>query len=85
MNKVTPYEHRGELYRELTIRSQADALVIAQAFREEQDVWLRKILASKLLEKTSLYDCGLLEYDLREAVQCRINQSAECSGSGSHS
>jgi len=72
MTRVIQYEHRGQLYRQLVIRNQADAAVVAHMFRNEQDVWLKKLLASKLQDVIGTYDLELSEADIREAIKCRI-------------
>jgi hypothetical protein len=72
MERPVPYEHRGKMYRELRITSQSEAEEIGCLFRAETDVWLKKLLASKLLDVLAEYDCGVPESDIREAIRCRV-------------
>lgn len=72
MQKPIPYEHRGQMYRLLRIHSKSDAISVALRFRTEKDVWLKKILASKLIDVVGLYECGVSEAEIREVMKCRI-------------
>jgi hypothetical protein len=72
MQKPITYERRGQMYRQLTIRNKADAVSVARRFRAESDVWLKKILASKLIAVVGLYECGVSEAEVREVLECRI-------------
>jgi hypothetical protein len=72
VRKVVPYEHRGAQYRGLSIRSQVDATNVAALYRSERDVWLRKILAGKLLEAAPGFDVGIPVDELNEVMRCRI-------------
>jgi hypothetical protein len=72
MEKVVPYEHRGARYRNLTIQSQSEAEEAAAIYRAECDVWLKKILASKLLEAASVYAVDISVEEFNRLLRCRI-------------
>jgi hypothetical protein len=72
MHRPVPYEHRGDLYRQLRICNEADARAAARLFKEENDIWLKKILALKMIEALDVYDCGMSVIDLQEVARCRI-------------
>jgi len=72
MEKPAPYEHRGRMYRRLTIASKSEADRVARMFRKETDIWLKKILASKLLDASADFACGVPESEIREATRCRV-------------
>jgi len=72
MVTVIPYEHRGHLYRKIVVCNQSDAVNLARMFREESDVWLKKILAEKLREVEGAFSLKISEIDICEAIKCQI-------------
>ena len=72
MGRVEAYEHRGARYRSLETETQAQVQAVLDAFHEEKDIWLKKILALKLdnqgIWPLSASDAALVS----EAIQCRI-------------
>jgi len=72
MQKPVPYEHRGQMYRKWIVLSDADAAHLAREFRLERDIWLRKLLAAKLIEANQTYRSGIPDSELREALECRV-------------
>jgi hypothetical protein len=72
MANVTPYEHRGAQYRAMTIQSQTDATHVASCYIAERDIWLKKILATKLVNAAVHFEIAISINELKEAMQCRI-------------
>lgn len=72
MDKPVPYEHRGARYRQLDISNASDALEAVHLFRSEDDVWLKKLIASKLIAGCRDGSCGISEAELNEVLKCRI-------------
>lgn len=70
---VRPYERRGADIRQLRVESSEDFLRVTARFREEEDVWLRKMLALRLLEHAEAATASQEVRDgLQEAIKCRV-------------
>lgn len=72
MKPVIPYEHRGLAYRKIDIDREEDAQRTLELFKSEKDVWLKKILALKLIEAARTYDLNVSQATLAEATKCQI-------------
>jgi hypothetical protein len=70
---VRPYEHRGADIRKLRLDSSDDFQRVVEIFRGEPDVWLRKLLAMRLLEHPDAHAApSELRGELEEAMECRV-------------
>ncbi len=56
----------------MEISNESDVLEAAHLFRSEDDVWLKKLIASKLIAGCRGHDCGIPEAELNEVLKCRI-------------
>lgn len=70
---VVPYEHRGAALRAIPVDSQTDVEIALNYFRAENDQWLRKIIALRLLGSDLESTIQLSDREeLSEAVRCRV-------------
>jgi hypothetical protein len=72
MKRVIPYEHKGLAFRNIKISGEEDARKTLELFESEKDIWLKKILAQKLIEAARIYHLEISERLLGEATKCRI-------------
>ena len=72
MGKIEAYEHRGARYRALRTETPSQVQDVLRCFHEEEDIWLKKILAMKLNTQSVIQ---LDEPDralILEAMKCQI-------------
>ncbi len=55
--KVVPYEHRGLAIRSREIKSEAAFSELCTDFHVENDIWLKKLYALKIIEHAQTYLC----------------------------
>lgn len=72
MTRVIPYEHKGATLRQLRVQSASDAMRVYSMFHIEQDRWLRKLLAQRLLEYAGIDELTVDIESLVAATQCQI-------------
>lgn len=53
--RPTPYEHRAQAYKDLIARA-VDTREIEVLYEQEEDPWLRKILAERLVQDRNATD-----------------------------
>ena len=70
--KVIPYETKGKSIREMSIKTFDEATRVKRMFLKEDDKWLKKMLAMKLLEFENLDLLDLNKRSLLESTQCQI-------------
>jgi hypothetical protein len=68
---VIPYELRARRYRELRLENNNDAVGIAKQYLNETDIWLKKILAIKLIAVSDVYEFGIAKEELERSMKCR--------------
>lgn len=73
MGTVEAYEHRGARYKSLKIETEAELREALLLFHEEQDVWLKKLLAEKLYNQDVLKLSDSDRAQILEATKCRID------------
>lgn len=56
----------------MSITSVEDMDIAIKLFTTESDKWLKKIIASKILENSEAFDVSQYESDLQEAIKCQI-------------
>lgn len=71
--QVIPYEHKGKKIIERRIETIKDVYGILEEFRNENDIWLKKLLAFKLLDYLTNHKMDLDKSELLRATECRIN------------
>lgn len=71
--KVEPYEHKGFRIREKQLNTIANVLEIQQWYLIETDVWLKKLIAKKLLELEDIDTLKIDKTDLLKLMQCQID------------
>lgn len=71
--KVRSYEAKGKEYSALRILTSSDVQRAANLFRKEADPWLRKIIAVKLSQVSDRFSIPIPEYELSEALSCRVS------------
>jgi len=72
MRLVEPYEHRGKKFSEISTNTHGDFEIAINLFYVEIDIWLKKIIALRIIENAGVYDISKYESDLQEAIKCRI-------------
>jgi len=72
MRLVEPYEHRGKKYSEISIDTHGDFEIAIDLFYDETDIWLKKIIALRIIHNSDNFDVSKYESDLQEAIKCRI-------------
>jgi hypothetical protein len=70
--KVIPYEHKGQVLRETNLTTVSQANSLLTTFRLETDIWLKKIIALKLLEFTEIDKINIDKNELIKATKCQI-------------
>ena len=70
--QVIPYEHKGKKIIGYQLKSVSDVYRILDEFRDENDIWLKKLLAIKLLDYLNNNKVDLDKSELLRAAECRI-------------
>lgn len=70
--QVIPYEHKGKRIIGYQLRSVADVYRILKEFRNENDIWLKKLLAVKLIDYLNTNKVDLDKSELLRATECQI-------------
>lgn len=72
MLKIEPYEHKGNRIKSLEILSTSDALKIYELYKIENDIWIKKLYATRLLESKYHIDLKISLEILLNSIQCQI-------------
>src|ERR1035437_10406039 len=70
--RVVPYEHKAAIIRRLPLSSVSDAAYLYNMFWNEDDKWLKKILALRLLEFGIPDEVPLDNASLIRASTCQV-------------
>lgn len=72
MTKILPYEAKGKLIREMKVTNLDEATKLKEMFLQENDKWLKKMLAMRLLEFDNLESLKLNKNDLLNFTKWQI-------------
>lgn len=71
--QVIPYEHKGKTISDYQLKSVSEAYKVFEEFRNENDIWLKKLLAVKLLDYINKSKMNFDKSELLKAIECQID------------